>query len=59
MKPKMYRKTKASKPDPKMTAWNPKNDSGGGKVQGVILGPESSIGTNATKASADQGNSKK
>ena len=35
MKPKMYRKTKASKPDPKMTAWNPKNDSGGGKVQGT------------------------
>ena len=58
MMPKPYRKKKASKADPKMTSWNPKNDSGGGKVQGVIDGPESSIGSNPTKPSVDQGNSK-
>lgn len=56
MKPKPYRKTKASKPsDMSKMKWN----AGGGKVQGVIAGPETSIGANPTKPSVDQGNSKK
>ena len=56
MKPKAYRKTKASKPsDMSKMKWN----AGGGKVQGVIIGPESSVGTVATKPSTDQGDSKK
>ncbi len=56
-KPKMYRKTKPSKGS-NIANWNPKKDSGGGKVEGVIVGPETSVGTVATKATVEQGNSK-
>jgi len=38
-----------------MTAWNPKNDNGGGRVQGTIIGPESSVGTTDDHPSPDQG----
>ena len=55
MKPKMYRKTKESRGS-NLTNW--KTDDGGGPVEGVIIGPESSVGTVATNPSSDQGNDK-
>ena len=55
MKPKMYRHTKESKGSD-IAKFKP-TESGGG-VQGVIIGPESSVGTVATSPSADQGNEK-
>ena len=58
MKPKMYRKTKSTKGNPKMGAWNPKNDTGGGKVQGTIIGPLSSVGTTDDHPAPDQGMAK-
>ena len=58
MKPKMYRKTKSTKGNPKMTAWNPKNDNGGGNVKGTIIGPMSSVGTTDDHPSPDQGMNK-
>ena len=54
MKPKMYRKTKSTKGS-NMGDWNPKKDNGGGTVQGVIIGPETSVGTTADHPSVDQG----
>ena len=54
MKPKPYRKKKKSKGSD-IADWNPKNDTGGGKVEGVIIGPESSVGTTDDHPSADQG----
>jgi hypothetical protein len=54
MLPKMYRKKKKSKGS-NMGDWNTKNDSGGGNVKGVIIGPESSVGTTADHPSVDQG----
>lgn len=57
MKPKMYRKTKATKGSD-ISEWNPKNDTGGGRVKGVIIGPESSVGTIATRPAANQGMNK-
>ena len=54
MKPKMYRKTKTVKGS-NMTAWNPKNDTGGGNVAGTIIGPMSSVGTTDDHPSPDQG----
>ena len=53
MKPKPYRKTKASKGS-NMGHWNPKKDNGGGTVKGVIKGPMSSIGTCPTNPSVEQ-----
>ena len=53
MKPKMYRKTKKSKGS-NITAWNPKKDTGGGTVKGVIKGPMSSIGSCPTNPSVEQ-----
>lgn len=55
MKPKMYRKTKKSKgSDLRLNV----TTHGGGKVKGVIKGPKSSIGDEATFPSVDQGNDK-
>lgn len=54
-KPKAYRKTKVSKG---CDMANFKPNAGGGPVKGVIIGPESSVGTVATHPSVDQGNDK-
>jgi hypothetical protein len=54
MKPKMYRKKKKSKGSD-IADWNPNGDNGGGKVKGVIIGPESSVGTTDDHPSVDQG----
>lgn len=51
-KPKMYRKTKESRPS-NMADY--KINEGGGPVEGVIIGPESSVGTVATTPSVNQG----
>lgn len=51
-KPKPYRKKKESKPSD-MAKF--KDNAGGGPVEGVILGPESSIGTVATHPTPAQG----
>ena len=56
-KPKVYRKTKKSKGSD-IADWNPENDTGGGKVKGVIIGPMSSVGTTADHPSTDQGMAK-
>ena len=53
-KPKPYRKTKKSKGS-NISDWNPKNDNGGGKVKGTIIGPMSSVGTTDEHPSPDQG----
>jgi hypothetical protein len=55
MKPKMYRKTKASRGSDIAKF---KATEAGGPVEGVIIGPESSVGTVATTPQADQGNEK-
>ena len=55
MKPKMYRKTKSTS-RPNKLPWI--KNKGGGTVKGVIAGPESSIGTNPTHPSVEQGNDK-
>jgi hypothetical protein len=55
MKPKMYRKTKESKGSD-MAKF--KANEAGGPVEGVIIGPESSMGTVATYPQVDQGNDK-
>ena len=54
-KPKMYRKKKESKGSD-MASF--KATDAGGPVEGVIIGPESSVGTVATVAQVDQGNEK-
>ena len=56
MKPKPYRKTKSTKGS--NLAEQNKTNSGGGTVAGVIKGPISSIGTDATPAHTEQGNDK-
>lgn len=55
MKPKAYRKTKAVQGSD-LASFKP-TEAGGG-VAGIIIGPESSVGTVATTPSADQGNAK-
>ena len=55
MKPKPYRKTKEVKGSDIAKF---KVNEAGGKVEGVIIGPESSIGTVATHPQVDQGNDK-
>lgn len=55
MKPKMYRKTKASRGSDIAKF---KATEAGGPVAGVIIGPESSVGTVATHPNVDQGNEK-
>lgn len=55
MKPKMYRKTKESKGSD-MSKF--KATEAGGRVEGIIIGPESSVGTVATRPEVDQGNDK-
>ncbi|MHC4158064.1 MAG: hypothetical protein ACYSSO_03205 [Planctomycetota bacterium] len=57
MKPKMYRKTKASRGS-NIADWNPRNDNGGGKFAGTIIGPMSSVGTTDDHPSPDQGMAK-
>ena len=54
-KPKMYQKTKASKGSDLSKF---KATDAGGPVEGVIIGPESSVGTVATRPEVDQGNEK-
>lgn len=54
MKPKVYRKTKKSKGS-NIRAWNPKNDNGGGRVKGTIIGPMSSVGTTDQHPAPNQG----
>ena len=56
MKPKMYRKTKQSKGSD-LAEQNKKNP-GGGVVKGVVKGPKSSIGDEATYPHVEQGNDK-
>ncbi len=51
----MYRKTKPSKGSD-IAKFKPTD--AGGPVEGVIIGPESSVGTVATHPSTDQGNEK-
>ena len=51
-KPKMYRKTKESKGSDLSKF---KDNAGGGPVQGVIIGPETSVGTVATTPSVATG----
>lgn len=58
MRPKAYRNPKSISGD-NLANWNPKKDSGGGAVKGVIIGPESSVGTVASRPEVDQGNDKK
>ena len=53
MKPKMYRKTKKTSM-PKNKPWT--KNKGGGAVKGVIVGPETSVGTNPTHPNVEQGN---
>ena len=53
MKPKMYRKTKPTKGSD-IAKFKP--TEAGGKVEGIIIGPESSVGTVATRPEVDQGN---
>ena len=55
MKPKMYRKTKSTKGS--NLRLNISN-KGGGIVQGIIRGPKSSIGDEATFPNVEQGNDK-
>lgn len=59
MKPKPYRKRKASNPS-KMIDY--KVNAGGGTVKGIIIGPESSTGTTSgsyvSKPSVEQGKEK-
>ena len=55
MKPKVYRKTKVSKGSDIAKF---KANEAGGPVEGVIIGPESSVGTVATTPQVDQGNEK-
>jgi len=55
MKPKVYRKTKPTNGS-KMSDY--KINEGGGAVEGIIIGPESSIGTVATQPSVEQGKEK-
>jgi hypothetical protein len=57
MKPKMYRKTKAIKGS-NLADWNPKNDTGGGRVSGTIIGPKSSVGDTDDHPWPDQGMAK-
>ena len=52
--PKVYRKTKKNKGG-NMGDWNPKGDTGGGNVEGVIIGPKSSVGDVATNPDTDNG----
>lgn len=52
MKPKMYRKTKSTKGSD-MSKF--KDTDAGGPVQGVIIGPETSVGTVATTPSVATG----
>ncbi len=49
----MYRKTKQSGTGKKNIPFNANH--GGVKVEGVIIGPESSVGTVATRPNVDQG----
>jgi hypothetical protein len=51
-KPKPYRKTKESKGSDMVKF---KDNTGGGPVQGVIVGPETSVGTVATHPSVATG----
>ena len=51
----MYRKTKASR-DSDIAKF--KATEAGGMVEGVIIGPTSSVGTVATTPQVDQGNEK-
>ncbi len=51
-KPKVYRKTKESKGSD-MAKF--KDNAGGGPIQGVIIGPETSVGTVATSPSVATG----
>lgn len=57
MKPKMYRKTKASKGSDMIKF---KANQGGGRLPGIIIGPESSTGStdgkHIAKPHAEQGN---
>ena len=55
MKPKMYRKTKVSRGSDIAKF---KATDAGGPVEGVIIGPTSSVGTVATNPQVDQGNDK-
>ncbi len=58
MKPKVYRKTKESKGS---SIADYKANSAGGPVEGIIIGPESSVGDNGpfcAHPNADQGNEK-
>jgi len=57
MKPKPYRKTKKSTGS-NISEWNPKNDTGGGRVKGTIIGPMSSVGTTDDHPSPNQGMAK-
>ena len=54
-KPKVYRKTKPTNGSGMM---NYKVNEGGGNVEGIIIGPLSSVGTVATTPEADQGKDK-
>jgi len=56
-KPKMYRKTKKSKGS-NIADWNPSNNTGGGRVDGTIIGPMSSVGTTDDHPAPDQGMAK-
>ena len=56
MKPKMYRKTKKTS-RPNKLPWD--KNKGGGTVKGVIVGPESSVGSSEiAPPSVEQGNDK-
>ena len=54
-KPSIYRKTKKTSM-PKNKPWA--KNKGGGTVQGVIVGPKTSIGDNPTHPRVEQGNDK-
>jgi len=54
-KPKMYRKTKPTTGSD-MIKFDA--NEAGGPVEGVIIGPETSVGTVATHPTVDQGNDK-
>jgi len=54
-KPKVYRKTKTSSPSNIATY---KINEGGGPVEGIIIGPESSTGTVSTFPKVEQGKEK-
>ena len=57
-KPRPYRKKTLPTKGSNIADWNPKGDTGGGDVKGIIIGPKSSVGDIATHPDTDNGMNK-